>query len=42
MTIPEFAAFMRGFAAFHGAPEDEVTDEEYLAVLSEEIVAGRA
>lgn len=42
MTVAEFAAFMRGFAAFHGASEDEVTDDEYLVVLAQEIAAGRA
>ena len=32
---------MKGFAAFHGAPDDQVTDDEYMAVLAEEIAAGR-
>ena len=42
MTVPQFAAFMRGFAAFHGAAEDEVSDDEYARVLAEEMAAGRA
>lgn len=38
MTIAEFAAFMAGFAAFHGAKADDVpSDDEYLAALADEI-----
>ena len=42
MTVSEFAAFMRGFAAFHGAAEDEIEDDEYARALAEEMAAGRA
>lgn len=43
MTVPELAAFLEGFAAFHCPPAEDVpSDDEYLAVLAEEIAAGRA
>lgn len=43
MTVPEMAAFLEGFAAFNCPQKQDVpSDAEYLAVLAEEMAAGRA
>ena len=42
MTVAELAAFLKGFAAFHDAATDDVSDDEYARVLAEEMTAGRA
>jgi hypothetical protein len=43
MTIPQLIAALKGFAKAQGAAgdENEITEEEFLAVLAEEEQAGR-
>lgn len=42
MTPSEFFAAWAGFESMHKAKDDAPGEDEYLAVLAEEIAAGRA
>jgi hypothetical protein len=40
--LPALTASFGGFAEFHGGKKNDVSDDEFLAVLAEEMEAGRA
>lgn len=40
-SVPAFHAALEGFAQFNGGKPDGPTDDEFMAVLAEEIEAGR-
>lgn len=42
LTLAEFRAMFAGFAQFHAGAQDEISRDEYEAVLAEEMAAGRA
>lgn len=42
MTLPAFLSAVKGYAKAQGAKEDEeISEEEFLMVLAEELEAGR-
>lgn len=42
MTLAEWHVVIEAFIAANSPPEDAATEEEFLAVLAEEMAAGRA
>lgn len=42
MTLAEWHVVIAAFIAAHGPPEAGGSEEEFLAVLAEEMAAGRA